>query len=264
MPISLRLMSMLKSPEDIETMREGGRIHARILGELSRLAKPGVPTLILEEEALRLIREFGCRPAFLNYKPKGARRPFPAALCVSVNDEIVHGIPNEAERILKDGDIASLDLGVVYKGLITDAAVTVPVGAVDDESKELIDTARRALLAGIEAAKAGSTIGDIGFAISEVVSKTSFSLAEDLAGHGVGYAVHEEPWVPNVGKKGEGEKLVSGMVLALEPMVNVGRPGIKTSGDGYTIKTKDGSRSAHFEHTVAITEGGNIILTSDD
>lgn len=254
-------MIKLKSKEEIEIMREGGKRHAEILRELAKICEPGTSTLILEEEALRMIKESGDKSAFLGYTPEGARRPYPAALCVSINDEIVHGIPNEAERIIRDGDIVSIDLGLVHKGLITDAAITVAVGAVDDEAKKLLDITRRALEAGTREAKPGNTVGDIGEAISEIVEQTKFSLAEDLAGHGVGYKVHEDPFVPNFGVSGDGEKLVPGMVIAIEPMVNTGKAGIKLSKDGYTIKTKDGSRSAHFEHTVAITEKGNIILT---
>lgn len=242
-------------------MHEGGRRHAEILRALAEMVAPGVSTLILEEEALRLIKAHGDKPAFLNYSPAGAQRPFPAALCVSVNEEIVHGIPNEAERILEQGDIVSLDLGLIHNGLITDSAITVPVGAIDDESRRLLDVAKRALEAGIKAARPGSHIGDIGAAINKVVEGTGFSLANDLAGHGVGYSVHEDPFVPNVGIEGDGEELVPGMVIAIEPMVNVGGPDIADTDDGYTIITADGSRSAHFEHTIAITEKGNIVLT---
>jgi methionyl aminopeptidase len=243
-------------------MHEGGRRHAEILRALCEMVAPGVSTLILEEEAQRLIKAHGDKPAFLNYSPAGAQRPFPAALCVSINDEIVHGIPNEAERILKQGDMVSLDLGLIHKGLITDSAITVPVGAIDDESRKLLDVAKRALEAGIEAAKPGNHIGDIGAAIKKVVKGTGFSLASDLAGHGVGYSVHEDPFVPNVGIEGDGEELVPGMVIAIEPMVNVGGPEIADTDDGYTIVTADGSNSAHFEHTIAITEEGNIVLTA--
>lgn len=252
---------LLKTEQDIQTLREGGKHHAQILSELSSMVKSGVSTLILEEEALRLIKAIGDKPAFLGYQPQGANRPYPAALCISINDEIVHGIPNEAERIINDGDIVSLDLGILHKGLITDAAVTVAAGVVDDESQKLMNTAKLALERGIEAAQPGNTVGDIGFAVSQVVKPTGFSLAKDLAGHGVGYSVHEEPFVLNFGQPGKGVKLVPGMVIAIEPMVNAGKEHIKLTNDGYTIKTKDGSRSAHFEHTVAITEKGNIILT---
>lgn len=258
---SLPMTIQLKSEKEIEIMKEGGAHHSQILSELKAMLKPGVSTLILEEEALRLIRSMGDKPAFLGYKPYGAKRPYPAALCISINEEIVHGIPNEAERIIHEGDIVSLDLGIIHKGLITDAAITVPCGAVDDEARKLLSVAELALERGIEAAKPGNTVGDIGHAISEVVKGTGFSLAKDLAGHGVGYSVHEEPYVPNFGKPGKGEKLVPGMVIAIEPMVNAGKPNIKYGKDGYTILTADGSRSAHFEHTVAITEKGNIILT---
>lgn len=254
----------LKTKEEIETMREGGRRHAKILEELSKLCKPGTSTLVLEEEALRMIKENGDKPAFLGYKPMGATRVFPASLCVSINDEIVHGIPNEAPRIMEDGDIVGLDFGVTHKGLVTDAAITVPVGNVDDESLRLIEVTKEALDRGIEATLPGNTIGDIGAAISEVIDKSGFAIAEDLAGHGVGYKVHEDPYVPNEGVAGEGEKLVPGLVLALEPMANIGTSKIKIMKDGYTIKTRDGSRSAHFEHSVAITEEGNIILTSNE
>jgi methionyl aminopeptidase len=251
----------LKSAKEIQILKEGGKHHAQILSELTSMVKPGVSTFILEEEAQRLIKQAGVKPAFQGYQPYGADRPYPAALCISINEEIVHGIPNEIERLIKEGDIVSLDLGIVYKDMITDSAVTVGAGAIDDEARNLLEVAKRALQMGIEAAKPGNTVGDIGFAISEVVKGTGFTLAKDLAGHGVGYFVHEEPYVPNFGKPGKGEKLVPGMVLAIEPMVNAGRADIKFSKDGYTIKTKDGKRSAHFEHTIAITEDGCIVLT---
>lgn len=254
-------MVRLKTEEEIEILREGGKRHREILSLLGKLVKPGVSTMILEEEALRLIKEGSDKAAFLGYKPEGAKRTFPAALCVSINDEIVHGIPNEVERIINEGDIVSLDLGLLHKGLITDAAITVPAGVINDESRKLIEITKKALECGIKNAKPGKKTGDIGFAISEVVHQSGFTLAKGLTGHGVGYRVHEDPLVPNFGEEGEGEELIAGMVIAIEPMVNVGKSGIKVSSDGYTIKTRDGSRSAHFEHTVAITEKGNIILT---
>lgn len=254
----------LKTQKEIESLREGGKRHAQILSIIALLVKPGVSTLTLEEEALKLVTEKGDKPAQLGYTPSGAKRPFPAVLCVSINDEIVHGIPNEKVRIINAGDIVSIDLSLEHKGLITDSAITVPCGALDDESQRLLEITQKALYAGIRAAKPGNTVGDIGKAISNIVAPSGFSLAEDLAGHGVGYAVHEEPFVPNFGVEGKGEKLMPGLVIAIEPMVNVGKPGIKMLSDGYTIKTRDGLRSAHFEHTVAITEKGNIILTSND
>lgn len=254
-------MIQLKTKEEIDILREGGKRHAEILRALGEMVEPGMSSLILEEEALRLIHEGGDKPAHLGYTPKGAKRPFPAALCVSVNDEIVHGIPNEVPRVLNQGDVVSIDLSLIHKGLITDAAITVPVGVIDDQAHELLAVTQVALKAGIRAAEPGNTVGHIGEAISDVVEASGFSLAEDLAGHGVGYAIHEDPFVPNFGRAGDGERLVPGMVIAIEPMVNVGKPGIKLTSDGYTIKTRDGSRSAHFEHTVAITDKGHIVLT---
>ena len=254
-------MIRLKTPEEIEILREGGKRLATILSTLASKVAPGISALELEEEARRLIKEGGDKPAFLGYRPQGAKRPFPAALCVSINDEIVHGIPNEAEKIIRDGDIVSLDFGLLHRGLITDAAVTVPAGVIDKESEKLIETTKRALKSGIEAALPSSTIGDIGAAISKIVQENGFTLADSLVGHGVGYQVHEDPYVPNFGIEGKGEKLVPGLVIALEPMVNVGQSDIRVSSDGYTVRTRDGSRSAHFEHSIAITEKGNIILT---
>ncbi|MEK7461911.1 MAG: type I methionyl aminopeptidase [Patescibacteria group bacterium] len=254
-------MIRLKTPEEIEILREGGRRLAEILSVLASKVAPGVSSFELEREALRMIKEGGDKPAFLGYSPQGARRPFPAALCLSINEEIVHGIPNETEKIIKEGDIVSLDFGLLHRGLITDAAVTVPAGVVGEQSKRLIETTKMALECGIKAAKPGNTIGDIGAAISKVVSKSGFTLTENLVGHGVGYKVHEDPFVPNFGIAGKGEKLAPGLVIALEPMVNVGKASNKILSDGYTIVTRDGSRSAHFEHTIAITEKGNIILT---
>lgn len=254
----------LKSIQDIEILKVGGERHAQILAELGEMCKPGVSTYTLEEHALSMIKAMGDKPAFLGYRPAGAPRPYPAALCVSINNEIVHGIPNEVERLLQDGDLVSLDLGLVHEGLITDAAITISVGEASDQDRHLLHIAKLALEDGIRAAKPSNTVGDIGFAISQVVKGSSFSLAKDLAGHGVGYKVHEEPFIPNFGERGKGEKLVPGMVIAIEPMVNAGKGDIKVLPDGYTIVTKDGSRSVHFEHTVAITENGNIILTSND
>lgn len=254
-------MIKLKNKDQIQTMHEGGKHHREILRLLGEMIAPGMSALVLEEEAARLIKAYGDKPAHLNYTPHGAPRPFPAVLCISVNDEIVHGIPNEKEKIFKQGDVVAIDLSVIHNGMITDSAITVPVGAINDEAKLLLRVTKEALNAGIKAAQPGAHVGDIGEAISKVVDATGFSLAEDLAGHGVGFELHEEPYIPNFGRKGKGEKLVPGMVIAIEPMVNVGGPEIMDTGDGYTLKTRDGSISAHFEHTVAITENGNIILT---
>lgn len=251
----------LKSPTEIATLQEGGKRHGEILRALAAMVKPGISTLTLEEEARKLIEAGGDTASFLGYTPSGAKRPFPAALCISINEEIVHGIPNEKERIIQNGDLVSIDLGLTHQGLITDAAVTVGAGEIDEASQKLLKVTEEALRAGINASIPGNTIGDIGAAIEKVAKSSPFSLAQNLAGHGVGHQVHEEPFVPNVGKSGEGKKLVPGMVIAIEPMLNMGSGAIRNGTDGYTIVTRDGSKSAHFEHTVAITEKGNIVLT---
>lgn len=254
-------MIRIKKPEEIEILKEGGKRHSYILAQVADKVKPGVSTQDLEDFARKLIEEGKDRPAFLNYKPRGAKRPFPAALCVSVNDEIVHGIPNENPKILNEGDIVTIDLGLVHKGFITDSAVTLPVGKVSEENKKLIEHCKEALYLGIKQARVGNTVGDIGHAIESFIRPLGYGLSEGLAGHGVGYSVHEDPYVPNEGKPGQGEKLVSGMVIAIEPMVTLGSDGITLDKDGYTYKTKDGSNATHFEHTIVITEGDPIVLT---
>lgn len=254
-------MIQIKTKADIAILREGGKRHASILKALAAMVRPGFPAIEIENEARRLIAEGGDASAFLDYTPYGADRPYPAAVCVSVNDEIVHGIPNEKEKILKEGDIVSIDLGLTHKGLITDAAVTVAVGKIAPELETLLDVTKKALYEGIKAAKGGKTVGDIGNAISRVAIPHKYGIVEELAGHGVGYSVHEDPYVPNYGDAGTGEKLVPGMVIAIEPMFNIGTKKIKLDKDGYTYRTADGKPSAHFEHTVLITKGGAEILT---
>ncbi len=254
-------MVTIKTPEEIEILKEGGKRLAIILHTLADMVRPGISTKELDDMARELILSAGDKPSFLNYQPDGAKRPYPASLCVSINDEVVHGIPNEHSRVLVEGDIVGLDMGIIHKGLITDSAITVPVGKIDVESRKLLRATKEALFKGIEAARGGNTIGDIGHAIETFVRSTGFSNALGLAGHGVGYKVHEEPFVPNTGKRGTGVTLKPGMVLAIEPMLNVGTGKITLDGDGYTYRTKDGKRSAHFEHTIAITQGDAIILT---
>lgn len=244
-----------------DALREGGKRLANVLRALSTAAKPGVSTDELDRLAERLIREGGDEPSFLNYTPDGADRPYPATLCVSINDEVVHGIPNEQPRILRKGDIVGLDLGLTHKGLITDSAVTVGVGDIDNHAKKLLSATREALEAGIAAARPGGTVGDISAAIGSSIKKSGYSTPKELGGHAVGKRVHEHPYVPNTGAKGKGEKLVPGMVLALEPMLNEGTGAITLDEDGYTIRTRDGKRSAHFEHTILITEDGVEVLT---
>jgi len=254
-------MITIKTKEEIAILREGGKRHAEILRALSAMVKPGLKSSELENEARRLIEEKGDKPAFLDYKPEGTSRPFPACLCISINDEVVHGIPNEEEKILNEGDIVTIDLGLVHNGLITDAAVTVPVGKVSEDVQRLLDTTKNALNAGIKAAKGGKKIGDISVAIERFAISGKVSVVEELAGHGVGYGVHEDPFVPNYGSANIGETLRPGMVLAIEPIFNLGNRQVFLDKDGWTYKTKDGKPSAHFEHTVVITKGGAEVLT---
>ncbi len=254
-------MINIKTKEEIEILREGGKRHSYILAELGKKALPGVSTNYLENFARKLLKESGDTGAFLNYTPRGAKRPYPAVLNVSVNNEIVHGIPNENPLILQEGDVVSIDLGVEHQGLITDSAITVGVGKVSDKNNKLIEHCKEALHHGIKAARGGAHVGDIGFAIESFVRPLGYGLSEGLAGHGVGYKVHEDPFVPNEGRKGTGELLKPGMVIAIEPMITLGGDKIVLSRDGYTYKTADGSNAAHFEHTVAITDGEPIILT---
>src|ERR1035437_2153015 len=255
-------MITIKTAEEIEILKEGGRRHAFILSELAKKVVPGVSSQDLEDLARELIKEGGDKAAFLNYTPKGARRRYPAALNVSINDEIVHGIPNESPKILAEGDIVSLDLGLEHDGLITDSAITVACGKISDDDRKMLEHCREALALGIKAARGGGRIGDISAAIENFARPLGYGIPEGLAGHGVGYKVHEEPFVPNVGPKGKGELLRPGMVLALEPMLTLGSSQIKLCADGYTYRTADGSHSAHFEHTIAITDTEPIILTN--
>ncbi len=254
-------MITIKTPEEIEILKEGGRRLGIVLQKAAAKVAVGVSTQELEDYVRKLIHEGGDIPSFLNYKPRGADRPFPAAMCVSINDEIVHGIPNEDPYIIQDGDIVSLDLGITHEGLITDSALTVGVGNVSDKDRKLILHTQEALMRGIKAARAGAHIGDIGHAIESFARPFGYGMSEGLAGHGVGYKVHEDPFVPNEGQKGRGELLRPGMVLALEPMLTLGTDEIELAADGYTYKTTDGSRAAHFEHSIVITDGDPIILT---
>jgi methionyl aminopeptidase len=254
-------MITIKTKEDIAILREGGTRHAVIVRELVSMVRPGMSAAELNERAAHLIAEGGDTAAFLNYHPYGAKRPYPASLCVSVNDEIVHGIPNEKEKILKVGDIVSIDLGLVHKGLFTDMAITVPVGEISPELTKLLAATKEALMAGIKAAKGGKRIGDISAAIERIGVAHGYGIVQELSGHGVGYDVHEDPYVPNYGPAGKGEILQPGMVLAIEPIFNLGTRKIYLDSDGHTYRTADGSPSAHFEHTVVITKGGAEILT---
>ena len=251
-------MIQLKSSREIELMSQGGRILGQTIAKLAAAVRPGVSTAELDAVAEEFIRSHeGATPAF-----KGLYG-FPGSICTSINDEIVHGIPSK-KRVLRDGDIISIDVGVGYKGFFTDSATTVAVGEVDEKTTRLLEVTSRALEAGIAAARLGNHVGDIGAAVQAVVEEAGFSVVRDLVGHGIGVEFHEEPQVPNYGKPKRREKLVPGLTLAIEPMVNVGGPATRTLQDRWTIVTADGSRSAHFEHTVAITENGPLVLTRSE
>ena len=249
-------MIQLKSQREIEIMARGGKILAETVRLMEQSVKPGMTTADLDRIAEDFIRSHpGAKPSF-----KGLYN-FPASICSSINHEIVHGIPSK-KRILNEGDVVSIDVGVQYEGYHTDSATTVAVGRVNEESQRLLSVTREALDAGVAAAKPGNHLGDIGAAIQAVVEEAGFSVVRDLVGHGIGTGFHEEPQVPNYGKPNRGIRLVPGLTIAIEPMVNVGKPGIRTMPDKWTVVTIDGKRSAHFEHTVAITEEGPRILTA--
>ncbi len=255
----MKKQGFIKTTEEIEIIREGGKRLAFILSTLEAAIRPGITTRELDTLAEKLMREGGDIPAFLNYTPEGARTPYPSSLCVSVNDEIVHGIASD--RVLLEWDIIGIDTGIQHKGLFTDSALTVPVGKIDEAAKKLIQVTEASLFVGIDAARAGKTIGDIGFAVEKYVKEHGFVIVEELGGHGVGYQQHEDPHIANYGERGQGMRLKPGMVLALEPIVNEGTRYIKLMPDGYTFVTRDHKRSAHFEHTILITEGAPEILT---
>lgn len=245
-----------KSPVELERMAAANALVARILAELASVAAPGVTTRELDALAERRIREAGARPAFKGY------RGYPATLCASVNEQVVHGIPSD--RRLVEGDIVSLDMGVVLNGFYGDAAVTVGVGRISDEAARLLRVTEAALAEAIGCVRVGARVSDISHAIQRVVEGQGFSVVREFVGHGIGTQLHEEPQIPNYGAPGRGPRLAEGMVLAIEPMVNAGRPGVKVLADGWTAVTKDGSLSAHFEHTVAVTANGPRILTVAD
>ena len=252
---------IIKNDTERTNLIEGGKRLAVVLEALRAKVVPGITSEELDDLAEKMIRDGGDEPCFLGYTPEGAKRPYPAALCVSINDEIVHGIPNESVKVLKDGDIVGLDLGLTHNGVIVDAAITVPVGEVDEITKKLLIATERALTSGIAAAIPGNRIGDISNAIQKEIENAGFSVVKELGGHGVGNKVHEEPFIPNFGHAGTGPELVEGMVLALEPISSVGKAAVILSPDWYTYRTKDGSRSAHFEHTILIERDRARIIT---
>jgi methionyl aminopeptidase len=253
-------MITIKTPEEIKILREGGKTLAFVLHMVSERATSGVPALELDEYAEDLIKKVGGEPVFKNYKTPKDKCPFPASLCVSINDEVVHGIPSP-DKILKDGDIVGLDLGLKWKDFYTDATISVGVGKIAGEAQKLLDTARTGLSRGIEVIREGAFVGDIGFAVQSYVEANGFNVVKKLVGHGVGYFLHEEPDIPNWGKKRTGAVLKSGMVFAIEPMIAMGSADIYLDKNGWTWKTKDGSLASHFEHTVAVTKKGCEILT---
>jgi methionyl aminopeptidase len=251
-----------KSPAEIETLREAGRILATILKTLGKETVAGISTLDLDDRAMELVEEYGVEPILLGYHPTFAPYPYPAAICISVNDCVQHGIPS-ADIVLKEGDVVNLDMSIAYKGMVVDSGITVGVGEISKDASSLIAATQEALAHAIKQAKPGNHIGDISYAIEEFVKSRGLSPVEVLCGHGVGYAIHEEPMIPNVGKAGQGPLIEIGHVYAIEPIVNIGKADVwfDDEGDGYSVYTKDGSWSAHFEHTVAITEQGPLILT---
>lgn len=249
----------LKSGQDLINLRESGRRLARVLDSVEKEIKPGVTTGYLNKVAYDVITSLGDIPAFLNYKPFGASYPYPGSICLSVNEEVVHGIGRD-DRVLKEGDIIGIDGGVKHKGMISDAARTIAVGSISKQDQELIDATKRALYAGIDAIKPGKYVNDISKAI-EAASPKKYGIVKVLSGHGVGYKVHEEPYVPNYDDGVRGPKLVPGLVLAIEPMLTIGTDDVYLADDGYTFITADHKKSAHFEHTVLVTEDGAEIIT---
>lgn len=246
---------MIKSSQEIEKMRRSGQAVREILEYVRGLVKPGMTTMDLENAAAARMHEMGVKPAFKGY------RGYPAVLCTSVNSEVVHGIPSAA-RVLREGDIVSIDTGVVIDGFYGDSATTVAVGEkVNPKTQKLLKVTEESLQRGIEAVKAGATLGDIGAAVQQAVEAEGFSIVREFVGHGIGTRLHEDPQVPNYGRSGQGQKLREGMVFCIEPMVNAGRPEVQVLDDGWTAVTEDGSLSAHFEHTIAVTKDGALILT---
>ena len=239
----------IKSPREIELMREAGRILAKTHEELAKNLRPGMSTWDIDHMGEKIIRSYGCIPSFKNYNG------YPASICVSVNDEVVHGIP-KADRILQEGDIVSLDAGLIYKGYHSDAARTYPVGKVSEEAQLLIDRTKQSFFEGIKMAVAGNHLYDISNRIDDYISQFGYGIVTDLVGHGIGTHLHEDPQIPNFRQKKKGIKLCAGMTLAIEPMINIGRSDVEWLDDDWTVVTEDGTYSAHYENTIAITPDG--------
>jgi methionyl aminopeptidase len=249
-------MIIRKSKPEIEKMAQAGLIVAGVLKELAAMVQPGITTRDLDQVAERRIRDAGAIPTFKGYYG------YPASICTSINDEVVHGIPGNKK--LREGDIIGIDCGATLQGYVGDAAVTVPVGETDEKVKRLLEATRQSLFAAIEKCRVGNRLGDVGNAVQAYVEPLGYSVVRNYCGHGVGRAMHEEPQVPNYGQPGKGKPLQEGLVIAIEPMVNLGKHDVKVLSDGWTVVTLDGKPSAHFEHTVAITANGPRILTSAD
>ena len=253
-------MIFLKTKAEIETMRTANRIVAEILAELRQRVRPGVTTAELDRLAGEMIVQHEAETAFKGYTIRNGSVPFPAHVCISLNHEIVHGIPSP-QRVIKDGDVVSLDFGVVYGGFYGDAAVSFGVGEIDDSVRRLLDTTAASLQAGIDQACVGNRLGDVSAAVQSHAERAGYSVVREFVGHGVGRKLHEDPPVPNYGVPNRGVRLREGMVLAIEPMVNMGGAGVEMLDDGWTAVTKDGSLSAHFEHSVAVTADGPVVLS---
>lgn len=253
-------MIFLKSRQEIEIMRTANRIVSEILGDLRERIRPGISTGEIDRISSELIKKKAARSAFKGYQIRPGVPPFPATICVSLNNEVVHGIPS-MQRVISAGDVVSLDFGVIYKDFHGDAAVTFILGEADDQVHRLVRTTAAALEAGIEQAQVGKRLGDVSAAVQERVERERFSVVREFVGHGVGRRLHEDPPVPNYGARERGVRLREGMVLAIEPMVNNGGPEVRMLSDGWTAVTRDGSLSAHFEHSVAITENGPEVLS---
>jgi methionyl aminopeptidase len=253
-------MIFLKSRQEIEIMRAANRMVSEILAELRERIAPGISTGDIDRMAADLMRKRGARSAFKGYQIRNGSVPFPATICVSLNNEVVHGIPS-SQRVVKAGDVVSLDFGVIYRDFYGDAAVTFTLGEVNGEVRRLLDTTAAALEEGIAQARVGNRLGDVSAAIQERVEREGFAVVREFVGHGIGRRMHEDPPVPNYGARDRGVRLREGMVLAIEPMVNAGGPEVALKSDGWTAVTRDGSLSAHFEHSIAITEKGPEVLS---
>jgi methionyl aminopeptidase len=245
---------VIKTAKEVEKMRRAGEIVREVLEAVRAMVKPGVTTLELESVAEKLIEERGAKPAFKGY------HGFPCVLCTSLNDQVVHGIPS-AKTVLREGDILSVDCGAVIDGYYGDSAITIPVGRVAPTTQRLLDVTQKSLERAIETVRPGAMLGDVGAAVQEMVEAEGFSVVKEFVGHGIGTRMHEDPQIPNFGRRGRGVRLREGMVLAIEPMVNAGGDAVRVLKDGWTAVTEDGSLSAHFEHTVAVTKDGAAILT---